>query len=69
MNDSFSLKDKVIVVTGATGVLGEAFVQSLSEAGAKLALVGRNKEIAEKRVCDIKSSGGEAIAVIADVLD
>jgi NAD(P)-dependent dehydrogenase (short-subunit alcohol dehydrogenase family) len=69
MNDSFSLKDKVIVVTGATGVLGEAFVKTLSDAGAKLALVGRNQEIAEKRVCDIKDSGGEAIAVIADVLD
>jgi NAD(P)-dependent dehydrogenase (short-subunit alcohol dehydrogenase family) len=69
MNDPFSLQDKVIVVTGATGVLGEAFVQSLSDAGAKLALVGRNSEVAGKRASDIRASGGNAIAVIADVLD
>lgn len=69
MTDNFSLKDKVIVVTGATGVLGEAFVESLSAAGAKLALIGRNRDVAEKRACDIRKSGGDAIAVIADVLD
>ncbi len=69
MNDSFSLKGRVIVVTGATGVLGEAFVKSLSDAGAKLVLIGRNREIAETRVCEIKNAGGDALALIADVLD
>ena len=29
MEDDFSLKGKVIVVTGATGILGEAFVKNL----------------------------------------
>lgn len=68
-NYSISLKGKVIVVTGATGVLGEAFVDCLADAGAKLALVGRNKEVAEARAEAVNSRGGDAIAVIADVLD
>lgn len=66
---SLSLKDKVIVVTGATGVLGEAFVESLAAAGAKLVLIGRNREVAEARAAAVRDGGGDALAVIADVLD
>ncbi len=65
----FSLEKKVIVVTGATGVLGGAFLDSLNEAKARLVLIGRNKAVAEKRVKEINDSGGEALSVIADVLD
>lgn len=66
---SISLQGKVIVVTGATGVLGEAFVDCLADAGAKLVFIGRNKEVAEARAQAVVSRGGEAMAVIADVLD
>lgn len=66
---NISLKGKVVVVTGATGVLGEAFVDCLSEAGAQLALIGRNQEVAEARAAAVNAKGGDAIAVIADVLD
>ncbi|TXK48740.1 SDR family oxidoreductase [Pontibacter qinzhouensis] len=65
----FSLKDKVIVITGATGVLGEAFCMAVAKAGAKVAVLGRNKERAEERVEAIEAAGGEAIAVLGDVLD
>ena len=34
--EKFSLKGKVIVVTGGTGILGKAFVKALAEAGAKV---------------------------------
>ena len=42
-NTIFSLQDKVIVITGATGVLGESFVQGVSDMGARVVL----KEIIE----------------------
>jgi len=68
-HNQFSLAGKVVVVTGATGVLGEAFSKAIAAAGARVAVMGRSKERAEKRVNDIIAAGGEAIAVLADVLD
>ncbi|PWS29181.1 D-mannonate oxidoreductase [Pedobacter yonginense] len=65
----FSLKNKVVVVTGATGVLGEAFVNGLCGAGASIVVIGRNEEIAKKRVEEAKIAGCKAIYIIADVLD
>src|SRR5690606_839662 len=67
--DSFSLKDKVIVVTGGTGVLGESFIQAIAQAGGKIAVLGRNKEKADARVKLATKYGAKAIAVIADVLN
>ena len=67
--DLFSLENKVIVITGATGVLGESFALAVAAAGAKVAILGRNEEKANERVKAITENGGEAIAVITDVLD
>jgi len=66
--DFFNLKGKVIVVTGATGILGEAFVNGLSEAGARVVLLGRNEEVGQERELKILQQGGEALFVKADVL-
>ncbi|SFC40727.1 NAD(P)-dependent dehydrogenase, short-chain alcohol dehydrogenase family [Parapedobacter composti] len=65
----FSLAGKVVVITGATGVLGESFALATAAAGAKVAVLGRNEERAHARVEAIKSNGGTAMAVITDVLD
>jgi NAD(P)-dependent dehydrogenase (short-subunit alcohol dehydrogenase family) len=65
----FSLKNKVVVVTGATGVLGEAFVNGLCAAGATIVVIGRNEEIAKQRAADVINAGGKAIYILADVLD
>src|SRR5688572_25478423 len=69
MDNSFSVRDKVVIVTGATGVLGQAFVSALGLEGAIVGVLGRNKDVATQRVKDIISHGGKAIALIADVLD
>lgn len=66
--EQFSLKDKVIVITGATGVLGASFSLDVANAGAKVAVLGRNKERADERVKSIQEAGGKAIAVLADVM-
>lgn len=65
----FSLKNKVVVVTGATGVLGEAFINGLCAAGAAIVVIGRNEEIAKQRAEDVIKAGGKAIYIIADVLN
>lgn len=67
MKNEFSLKGKVIVVTGATGVLGESFVNGIADAGGIVGVLGRNEKVAHERVAAIRNRGGEAIALIADV--
>lgn len=67
MKTDFTLKDKVIVVTGATGVLGEAFVHGLANNGATVCVLGRNEKVANERVQAIIDNGGKALALIADV--
>jgi len=65
----FSLDGKVIIVTGATGILGQSFIKGISEAGGIVGVLGRNKEVAESRTRDIQNKGGKALALIADVLN
>ncbi len=64
----FSLTDKVIVITGATGVLGEAFVKAVADMDGKVVLLGRNEDIGNERVSEISALGKEAIFIKADVL-
>jgi NAD(P)-dependent dehydrogenase (short-subunit alcohol dehydrogenase family) len=65
----FSLKDKVAIITGGTGVLGSAMVRALAQAGAKVAIVGRRKDVADDLAKEIEKKGGVAIGVSADVLN
>ncbi|WP_269236199.1 SDR family oxidoreductase [Flavobacterium flavigenum] len=67
MSTVFSLQGKVIIVTGATGILGEAFIKGIADAGGIVGVLGRNEKVAHARVGDIIKNGGEAIALIADV--
>jgi len=67
--EQFSLEGKVIVMTGATGVLGEAMSLAVGKAGAKVVILGRNRERADKRMAAIRAAGGEAIVILGDVLD
>jgi len=69
MANQFSLKEKVIIVTGGTGILGSSFVNGIVEAGGTVGILGRNKEIAEERANHINANGGKALALVADVLN
>jgi NAD(P)-dependent dehydrogenase (short-subunit alcohol dehydrogenase family) len=69
MADQFSLAGKVIVVTGGTGILGNAFVNGIVAAGGTVGILGRNKSTADERVNLINANGGKAIALVADVLN
>ena len=65
----FSLKDKVIIVSGGTGILGGAFVKAIAEQQAKVVIIGRNEQLGNLRVSEINNNGGNAIFIAADVLD
>lgn len=66
--EEFSLKDKVIVVTGGTGILGEAFINGIVKAGGAVGILGRNTQKAQERADAVNAAGGKAIALVADVL-
>ncbi|GAB1855476.1 SDR family oxidoreductase [Flavobacteriaceae bacterium MHTCC 0001] len=69
MNQNFNLEKKVAVITGGTGVLGGSITKSLSTAGVKIAILGRNQEVIDSEVKVINDNGGEAIGFKTDVLD
>ena len=69
MDNLFSLKDKVIIVTGGTGILGGSFVNAIVEAGGIVGILGRNASVANERADAINQAGGQAIALVADVMN
>lgn len=60
---------KVVVITGAGGVLCGEIAKEYAALGAKVALLDINKEAAEKVAEEIKAKGYTAIAYKADCLD
>lgn len=63
------LSGKVAVVTGGSGVLCSGFAKALAASGAKVAVIGRRLEAAQKVADEIAAEGGTAVAVSADVTD
>ena len=56
MNNLFSVKDQVVVITGGTGVLGKAIAAHLAEEGAKVVILGRKAEVGNAIVNEIKAT-------------
>jgi len=69
MEKLFDIKGKVVVITGGGGVLCGTIAKALGEAGAKIAVLDLIETAAEKIADEIKSNGGQAVAVKANVLD
>lgn len=68
-SDLFDLTGEVAVVIGGTGVLGGAMAEALAHAGARVAIVGRDRGRGEERVRHLAESGCEAIFQRADAAD
>jgi 2-deoxy-D-gluconate 3-dehydrogenase len=66
---SFNLKGKVAVVTGGNGGIGLGMARGLADAGADVAVVGRNEDKSKAAVAELASRGVRAISVATDVTD
>ena len=69
MNEQFSIAGKVAVITGAGGVLGSSIAKSFIRAGAKVVALDIRQEQLDTRVKELTADGGEAIGIVANVLD
>ena len=68
MNHLFSIKDKVIVLTGGYGILGRCIAKHLAREGAKVAILGRNAEKGNRLKEEVRKLGGMAMFHAADVM-
>ncbi|UQR67243.1 glucose 1-dehydrogenase [Bradyrhizobium sp. C-145] len=65
----FDLRGKVAVVTGGNGGIGLGMARGLADAGADIAVVGRNEAKSAAAVADLSQRGVKAIAITTDVTD
>ncbi len=62
-----SLKDQVVVITGASSGIGLTTARLAAERGSKVVLAARNEDALTKLAEEINSAGGSAVSVVADV--
>lgn len=67
--DDFGLKDKVVLVTGASSGLGRHCAIDLAGLGAQVVLAARRRELLDEVAAEIESTGGRALSVAVDVAD
>lgn len=67
--DRMRLDGLVAVVTGASGGIGSAAALAFAEAGAHVALIGRNRPKLDQAADAVRGAGRTALAVEADVTD
>jgi|SRR5680860_258885 len=63
------IKDKVVIITGASSGLGEATARLLAERGAKLMLAARREDRLQSLAGDIEEAGGTVAYRVTDVID
>lgn len=65
--EKMRLDGRSAVVTGAGQGIGRAFAHALGEAGARIAIVGRNVEKLEGVAAELHAKGIESMSIAADV--
>ncbi|NDV57988.1 SDR family oxidoreductase [Bacteroides sp. 519] len=69
MGNLFCIKDKVVLITGGSGILGRVIGKYLAGEGAKVVILDRDEKAGIELVDDIKKEGGEASFFATDVLN
>lgn len=65
----FSVKDKNIIVTGASGVIGSAISVALAKHGARIILLGRNEKKLKLTFNKVNKYGSDHFQFVCDVLN
>lgn len=63
----FSLKGRVALVTGASAGIGRGLAQALASAGARVVLVARRADRLEETAQGVRARGGEAACIECDL--
>ncbi|HEX2197335.1 MAG TPA: SDR family oxidoreductase [Burkholderiales bacterium] len=66
--DAFRLDGRNALVTGAGRGIGRACALALAQAGAQVWLAARTEDEIEQAAAEIRAAGGEAHAIVCDVL-
>ncbi len=69
MKNLFDVTGRVIVITGATGILGRAMVKHFAEQGAQVVILGRNEKVGNQLAEEAQAKGEEAVFYTTNVLD
>src|SRR6476646_8985583 len=60
------LSDRIAVITGASKGIGRVLAQQFAREGARVVCAARSQDLVNETVAMIRSSGGHAVAVVAD---
>jgi NADP-dependent 3-hydroxy acid dehydrogenase YdfG len=63
------IKDKVVIITGASSGIGEASAKLLASKGAKVVLGARREHQLRQLVDEIQKAGGQAVYQVMDVVN
>ncbi len=63
------LRDRVVVVTGASGGIGKALALAFADEGCHVVICARRRDELEKVASEIRAKGRKALAVSTDVSD
>jgi NAD(P)-dependent dehydrogenase (short-subunit alcohol dehydrogenase family) len=63
----FNMENKVVVITGGSGILGTAMARGLLKAGANVVLLARNKANLKKKVAVLEKNDSVVIGLHCDV--
>jgi short-subunit dehydrogenase len=63
------IRDKVVLITGASSGIGAGAARRLAKEGAKVALAARRKGLLEELAAEITAQGGQAFPIEVDVTE
>jgi short-subunit dehydrogenase len=69
MTSENEFKDKVVVITGASGGVGRVTAWEFAKQGAKIALLARSREQLDATKKEVEEYGGKALTIECDVAD